>query len=96
MSSAEYIPVDKLAGHLPRQVHLQSVRRWYRVGLRGVRLRVYRFGGRVFTTLDDLDEFHRELNRKAKTPYRARTGREQRKREREGKERLRQMGFKCV
>ncbi len=40
-----------------RKVHVGSVYRWVRGGLRGVRMRVFLLGGRFATTREELDRF---------------------------------------
>lgn len=40
-----------------RKVHVGSVYRWARGGLRGLRIRVFLLGGRFATTREELDRF---------------------------------------
>jgi hypothetical protein len=44
-----------------RPVHPATISKWYTVGLRGIRLRVERQGGTVYTCREWLDQFFQEL-----------------------------------
>ena len=46
-----------------RRVHWQTIRRWVRHGLRGVRLERYVIGRWPHTSREALDRFHAALNR---------------------------------
>lgn len=42
-------------------LHLNTVRRWERVGIRGVKLRTLMVGGRVYTSEQELTRFRRAV-----------------------------------
>lgn len=56
------IYLNDLPGHLPRhhgnrKVHVASIYRWAKAGLRGIRLRSFLAGGRLATTREEVDRF---------------------------------------
>jgi hypothetical protein len=55
--------VERVIG---RRIHLNTIRRWYRIGVSGIRLRVIFFDGRFHTTTKDVETFIQETTQ-AKT-----------------------------
>ncbi len=60
-SAIQKLSLAKLAQQ--ENVHIDTCRRWEREGVRGVRLRITRVGGRCFVTASDWYAFLDGLNR---------------------------------
>jgi hypothetical protein len=56
------IPLTAVPGHVASHPHLNTIRRWAKRGVRGVRLRSWLVGGRRFTSPEAITEFIRALN----------------------------------
>ena len=55
--SIEYLTLSEAARILPGRTHVNTVRRWFDRGYRGVILRSWRCGNRRITTRQAIDEF---------------------------------------
>lgn len=61
--SDTWIPFAKACRLVPGRVSLSTLHRWRLHGVRGVRLRSWKVGGRRFTSPAAIQEFIRELTR---------------------------------
>ena len=53
----DFIPIELVAKALQINVHVSTVHRWGSRGVRGVKLRTIRIGGKRYVTRAALDEF---------------------------------------
>lgn len=66
----QHIYLSDLPNFLPRhrrgrRIHVASIYRWAKSGLRGIRLRSFLAGGRLATTRQELDRFFSRLTDKS-------------------------------
>lgn len=57
LSVKTFLTLRQAALQAPGQPHVSTINRWWRRGIRGVRLETYLIGGKRFTTLESLSRF---------------------------------------
>jgi hypothetical protein len=57
LDPCQCLTLTEVSKHLPGRPHISTIHRWRTKGLKGVRLRTFRVGGRRVTTVSDLEEF---------------------------------------
>ena len=66
----KYMPLkDALAQIATVTVHDETLRRWHRQGLRGVKIETVLIGGQLLTTVDAMRKFIEQTNKKSEAKH---------------------------